>query len=133
MQTELKLSTPKGSRQFSTSASRLSLLLEEWKQSSSKRPRHFSTYPKLRQEALTTSENQAVSPGHIFDLPALPLPPNSNLKHRYDPMVKQFTNLMMRDGKLSRAQRVCPSVPLISRKSSGQHPRPMAAYTNYLR
>lgn len=133
MQEELKQSTPKGSRQFSTSAPRLSLLQEEWKQSSSKMPRHFSTYPKLRQEALTTSENQAVSPGHIFDLPALPLPPNSNLKHRYNPMVKQFTSLMMRDGKLSKAQRVCPSIPLISRKSSGQRSHPMAVLTNYLR
>lgn len=127
MQEELKQSTPKGSRQFSTSAPRLSLLQKEWKQPSLKRPRQFSTYFKLWQEALTTSENQAVSKGHIFDLPALPLPPNSNLKHRYDPIVKQFTNLMMRDGKLSKAQRVCP---LNSRKSSGHYSRPMAVYTN---
>lgn len=133
MQEDLKQSTPKGSRQFSTSAPRLSLLQEEWKQSSPRRLRHFSTYSKLGLEALATSENQAVSQGHIFDLPALPLPPNSNLKHRYDPIVKQFTNLMMRDGKLSKAQRVCQSVPLISRKPRGHHSRPKAVCTNYLR
>lgn len=133
MQEELKQSAPKGSRKFSTSALRLRLLREGWKQSSPRASRQFSTDSKLRQEALTTSENQAIVQGHIFDLPALPLPPNSNLKHRYDPIVKQFTNLMMRDGKLSKAQRVCPSVPLISTKLSGHHSCLMAVCTNDLR
>ncbi|KAI9729653.1 MAG: hypothetical protein M1818_008456 [Claussenomyces sp. TS43310] len=43
--------------------------------------------------------------GHKFDLPALPLPAKSNIKHRYEPIVSQVTNLLMRDGKLSVAQR----------------------------
>jgi len=43
--------------------------------------------------------------GHKFNLPDLPLAPNSNLKHRYDPVVSQVTNLMMKDGKKSVAQR----------------------------
>lgn len=116
MQEELKESAPKGSRKFSTAALSLHLLREGSKQSSAIASRQFSTYSKLRQEALITAENEAIVQGHIFDLPALPLPPNSNLKHRYDPIVKQFTNLMMRDGKLSKAQRVCQSVPLISTK-----------------
>lgn len=128
----MKQSTPKGSRKFSTSALRLRLLQEEWRKSSPKASRQFSTYPKLRQEVLTTSENQAIVQGHYFDLPALPLPPNSNLKHRYDPIVKQFTNLMMRDGKLSKAQRVCPSVPLISTKLSGHNSCLMGVCTNCL-
>lgn len=50
--------------------------------------------------------------GHIFGLPELPLPSTSHLKHRYDPVVHQVTNLLMQDGKLSKAQRVRPSVPL---------------------
>lgn len=126
----MKQSTTKGSRNFSTSALRLRLLQVEWKQSSPKSSRQFSIYSKLWQEALTTSENQAIFQGHIFDLPALPLPPNSNLKHRYDPIVKQFTNLMMRDGKLSKAQRVYPSLPLISTKLSGHNSCLMAVCTN---
>lgn len=52
--------------------------------------------------------------GHKFGLPDLPLPSNSNLHHRYDPVVDQVTNLMMVHGKLSVAQRVGSSVPLLS-------------------
>lgn len=50
------------------------------------------------------------SSGHNFDLPALPLQANMHLKYRYAPIVKQVTNLLMKDGKLSVAQRVRPSV-----------------------
>lgn len=49
----------------------------------------------------------------LDELPSLPLPSHAVLKYRYDPIIKQFTNLMMRDGKLSKAQRVRPSVSLI--------------------
>lgn len=44
--------------------------------------------------------------GHKFPLPELPLPPFSNRKERYDPIVDQVTNLMMKHGRLSAAQRV---------------------------
>jgi small subunit ribosomal protein S7 len=43
---------------------------------------------------------------HKFGLPTLPIPSNANLKYRYDPVVTQVTNLMMKDGKKSVAQRV---------------------------
>lgn len=48
--------------------------------------------------------------GHKYGLPELPLPPNANLHYRYDTVVEQVTNLLMRDGKLSQAQRVGSSV-----------------------
>ena len=51
-----------------------------------------------------------VAEGHIYDLPTLPLPPTSNPKHRYDPVIEQVTNLMMQHGKKSAAQRVGPLV-----------------------
>jgi small subunit ribosomal protein S7 len=50
--------------------------------------------------------------GHKFELPELPLPSSSNLKYRYDPVVSQVTNLLMKDGKKSVAQRVGSSVSL---------------------
>ena len=50
--------------------------------------------------------------GHIFGLPKLPLPSKMHIKHRYDPLVDQVTNLLMRNGKLSIAQRVRSSVLL---------------------
>lgn len=45
------------------------------------------------------------SPGHKFGLPALPVPSRMHMKHRYEPVVAQITKLLMRDGKLSKAQR----------------------------
>lgn len=50
--------------------------------------------------------NDAVKLGHKHGLPTLPLPSKNNLNHRYDPLVEQVTNLLMRDGKKSVAQRV---------------------------
>lgn len=45
-------------------------------------------------------------PGLKFELPVLPIPKDAHLKHRYDPVVEQVTNLLMRHGKKSAAQRV---------------------------
>ena len=52
-----------------------------------------------------TSELSTETTGHKYPLPALPLASNMHKDYRYDPVVKQVTNLMMRDGKLSVAQR----------------------------
>lgn len=46
------------------------------------------------------------TPGLKFEMPTLPLPKDGHLKHRYDPVVEQVTNLLMRHGKKSVAQRV---------------------------
>ena len=78
----MKSTTPKGSRPYSTSTRR-------------------------QQEAMITFENDEVEmPGHKFGLPELPIPGTANIKHRYDPVVAQVTNLLMQDGKLSKAQTV---------------------------
>lgn len=45
-------------------------------------------------------------PGTKYGLPSLPLPPGSHVKHRYDDIVTQVTNLLMRHGRKSVAQRV---------------------------
>lgn len=64
-------------------------------------------------EALTTaqppsatSSDQLLNPGHKFELPSKPYPDGFNVKKRYHPVLEQITRLMMRDGKLSTAQRV---------------------------
>ena len=45
--------------------------------------------------------------GHKFPLPDLATwTKQDNFKHRYDPVVNQLTKLLMRDGKLNRAQTV---------------------------
>ncbi len=45
--------------------------------------------------------------GHKFGLPDMPLPRTAHFKRRYDPVVEQLTKNLMRDGKLSAAQKVC--------------------------
>lgn len=52
--------------------------------------------------------------GHKYGIPELPLPSDANFKYRYDPVVAQVTNLLMKDGKKSVAQRVGSSVSLFS-------------------
>lgn len=54
-------------------------------------------------ETLPAAAGEAT--GHKFGLPTLPLPSNAHKDYRYDPVVDQFTNLLMRDGKLSVAQK----------------------------
>ena len=51
-------------------------------------------------------DDQIETHGHKFGLPELPIQSTANMKHRYDPIIVQVTNLLMQDGKLSVAQRV---------------------------
>jgi small subunit ribosomal protein S7 len=44
--------------------------------------------------------------GHKYGLPELPLPSPMHAKYRYDAVITQVTKLLMRDGKLAKAQRV---------------------------
>lgn len=81
IQEDIKSSSPKGSRSYSTSA------------------------PRRAQTIIDPRSAEVPNEGHIFGLPTLPIPSTSNLKHRYDPVVQQVTNLLMQDGKLGRAQR----------------------------
>lgn len=54
----------------------------------------------------TTQSVADVEPkGHKFPLPPIPLPRELVKDHRYDPVVNQVTNLLMKDGKKSVAQR----------------------------
>jgi small subunit ribosomal protein S7 len=46
------------------------------------------------------------TPGLKYEMPSLPLPKDGHVKHRYDPVVEQATNLLMRHGKKSVAQSV---------------------------
>jgi small subunit ribosomal protein S7 len=79
--------------------------------------------PGNQQPAYTSPENEAalnqlrmieygLTPldptveGHKYGLPDLPLPEDKKVKHRYDAVITQITRLLMRDGKLAKAQRV---------------------------
>ncbi len=89
---------------------------EDIKPSAPKGSRSYSTTARRPQDDLMRIEDAEVeTQGLKFELPTLPLQSNANLKHRYDPVIMQVTNLLMKDGKLSVAQRVRSSVPLTSR------------------
>lgn len=56
---------------------------------------------------ITFEDGDELEPfGHKFGLPELPIQSTDNMKHRYDPVVVQITNLLMQHGKLSVAQTV---------------------------
>ena len=50
-------------------------------------------------------------PGLKFEMPILPLPKDGHVKRRYDPVVEQVTNLLMRHGEKSVAQSVSVASP----------------------
>ncbi|KAF4950230.1 hypothetical protein FSARC_13269 [Fusarium sarcochroum] len=56
-------------------------------------------------ELATTDSTEIQNPGHKFGLPRRPWPQGFNLKKRYHPVLEQITRLLMKDGKLSVAQR----------------------------
>jgi hypothetical protein len=67
---------------------------------------------------MSFEEDEIEPVGHKFGLPDLPLPPTGNLKYRYDPVVKTVTALLMKDGKLSVAQRVRERTTELKRRST---------------
>ncbi|EWG39092.1 hypothetical protein FVEG_02085 [Fusarium verticillioides 7600] len=58
-----------------------------------------------KSELEATESTEMQNPGHKFGLPKRPWPQGFNLKKRYHPVLEQITRLLMRDGKLSVAQR----------------------------
>ncbi|SMR48445.1 unnamed protein product [Zymoseptoria tritici ST99CH_1E4] len=71
-----------------------------------------SMLPSATQQAQYAAELDASSnlpetthKGHKFPLPDLPLPQGAVKDYRYDPVVMQVTNLLMKDGKKAVAQR----------------------------
>lgn len=95
-------SAPKGTRSYSTTARRAQEALVS----------QPDTAIELQGAFISQTDTAVESQDSTLDLPALPLPSQLNLKHRYDPVIQQVTNLLMKDGKLSVAQRVRSSVPL---------------------
>lgn len=69
-----------------------------------------SMFEGMYEQQLLKYQDAEDKKGLKFELPELPLPPGSHLKHRYEPIVDQFTNLLMVDGKKATARRVSSSV-----------------------
>ncbi|MCJ1314489.1 hypothetical protein MMC25_008171 [Agyrium rufum] len=90
IQESINATNPKGTRSFSTSTRRRAGL--EVQESSL-----ISSQPPLPPVLAVA--------GHKFGLPTLPIPKYSHVRHRYDDVVKQFTNLLLQDGKLGVAEK----------------------------
>ncbi|KAK2811263.1 hypothetical protein FQN50_002360 [Emmonsiellopsis sp. PD_5] len=94
-------SKPSGSRSFSTSA-RLRESIFKQDAAAGEDP-SVAAVRDMIAEATGGKIQEAESKGYKFDIPDK-LPRSEHLKHRYDPMLDQFTKMLMRDGKLSAAQ-----------------------------
>ena len=93
--------TPSGNRSFSTTARRNERLRQEV---TSSPPPEVVAFEGTRATGL---EYPDAGFGHKFPVPALGrFTKQDNFRTRYDPVVEQFTRLLMEDGKLSRAQKV---------------------------
>ena len=93
-------SAPRGSRSFSTSSRRRIDGLEMTSASTSEVPLPPINFRDIKYED--------GGQGHKFGIPQQ-IPRTDHLKRRYDPAVEQLTKTLMRNGKLSAAQRVCGS------------------------
>ena len=103
------------------------VLQDSVKPINTKGSREFSTYARRMAELTAAEIPDSLQPedifrltqppikvaGHKFGLPELPIPARAHLKHRYDPVVQQVTNLLMQHGKLSVAQKVRSSCIII--------------------
>lgn len=56
---------------------------------------------------LNEKATEAIPEGHKFEPPVQPVTRAMNFRKRYDTMQDQFTKMLMQDGKLARAQKVC--------------------------
>ncbi|KAF1350989.1 ribosomal protein S7 domain-containing protein [Delphinella strobiligena] len=95
---------PSQSRSFSTYA-RQQQLEQHNQPATSLDPPVFEVSEAAERETAAETETSVVTAGHKFPLPTLPLPSNAHKDYRYDPVVRQVTNLLMQDGRLSVAQR----------------------------
>lgn len=91
-----KTPAPKGSRSYSTMTTRPNTGLD------------------MGLVDLEAASKLPLTPGLKFEAPTLPLPQGNHVKHRYDPVVEQVTNLLMHHGKKGAAQRVCRFLRAVS-------------------
>lgn len=94
----------KGSRSFSTSARQYNV-----ETNSSGTPEDGQLDPSLLEvvSALKGDPDAPKLEGLKFEMPEMPTGRSAHLRRRYDTVLEQFTKLLMRDGKLARAQKVC--------------------------
>lgn len=91
----------KGKRSYHTSAIRRQGLIEHQPSGDVVPPLELASFSQQNDLA------PKIPPGFKFEPPELPLPAGSQLQDRFDPLVSQFTNLIMQHGKKGVAQRVC--------------------------
>ncbi|PYH93891.1 plasma membrane phosphate transporter Pho87 [Aspergillus ellipticus CBS 707.79] len=95
MQDQMK--RPSGSRSFSTSATRMQAGLEQNSIDEASAALVGDMIAHVNEQAMERT-------GLKYDVPA-DLPRTENFRKRYDTLVDQFTKMLMRDGKLSKAQK----------------------------
>jgi small subunit ribosomal protein S7 len=105
MRDAIKASKPSNSRSFSTSANRQQdgALSDSSSGSAPLDPTIVESGTSIITDPHIT---ELSNPGVKFGLPSIPIPSDHNLHHRYDPIIDQFTGLLIQHGKKGVAQRV---------------------------
>lgn len=99
--------SPSGSRSFSTSSLRRSLdQIQHPEQQQPEKPSDEVSAAMVANMIAQVDHSAAEKlTGLKFPMPE-ELPKTENFRTRYEPLLDQFTKLLMEDGKLSRAQKV---------------------------
>ncbi|EEH35933.1 hypothetical protein PAAG_00256 [Paracoccidioides lutzii Pb01] len=115
-------SSPSGSRSFSTSARLRQLKMQEMP-SAAENDASIAVVRSMINPATEEKFEQVKREGLKFDVPET-LPRSEHLKHRYDPLLDQFTKMLMRHGKLSVAQKQMDAILHHLRSSPAPIPNP---------
>ncbi|OJD17155.1 hypothetical protein AJ78_02749 [Emergomyces pasteurianus Ep9510] len=115
-------SSSSGSRSFSTSARSRQFDMKQLS-SAGENDASIAAVENMIAAATEQKYEQARIEGLKFDVPET-LPRSEHLKHRYDPLLDQFTKMLMRHGKLSAAQKQMDAILHNLRSAPAPNPDP---------
>ncbi|EGE85454.1 hypothetical protein RJZ56_006190 [Blastomyces dermatitidis] len=110
-----------GSRSFSTSARSRQFDMKQM--SAGGNDASIAAVENMIAAATEQKQEQALQAGLKYEVPET-LPRSEHLRHRYDPLLDQFTKMLMRHGKLSAAQKQMETILHNLRSAPAPNPDP---------
>ncbi|PGG99536.1 hypothetical protein GX51_06276 [Blastomyces parvus] len=114
-------SSSSGSRSFSTSARSRQFDMKQM--SAGENDASVATVEDMLATATKQKQEQLMQAGLKYEVPET-LPRSEHLRHRYDPLLDQFTKMLMRHGKLSVAQKQMEKILHNLRSAPAPNPDP---------
>ncbi|KLJ13621.1 hypothetical protein EMPG_11457 [Blastomyces silverae] len=110
-----------GSRSFSTSARSRQFDMKQM--SAGENDASIAAVENMIAAATEQKHEQVMQAGLKYEVPET-LPRSEHLRHRYDPLLDQFTKMLMRHGKLSAAQKQMDTILHNLRSAPAPNPDP---------